>query len=202
MVDRVTLHNMHQDRDETVRSFGARLCGQAGICKFLIKCPSCDAEVNYTEAIMRDVLTRGIADPEIQLDLLGDKKQDMTLEDVFQFIEAKESGKRSASTLLDTHSVEAASSAYQKAKQVTIKDRNDPCSYCGKKGHGKPNSAPAHVRKTECAAYGHRCGHCNRDNYMESVCRSRNKPKRTSASSNNNENAVFDTLCTVHVSAQ
>uniref|UniRef100_A0A8C4Q621 Polyprotein n=1 Tax=Eptatretus burgeri TaxID=7764 RepID=A0A8C4Q621_EPTBU len=37
---------------------------------------------------------------------------------------------------------------------------------------------------------------------MESVYRRRNKPKRTSASSNNNENAVFDTLCTVHVSAQ
>ena len=89
MVDRVTLHNMHQDRDETVRSFGARRRGQAGICKFLIKCPRCDAEVNNTEAIMRDVLTRGIADPEIQLDVLGDKKQDMTLEDVFQFIEAK-----------------------------------------------------------------------------------------------------------------
>ena len=67
MVARVILHDMRQDRVETVRSFGARLRGQAGICKFLIKCPSCDADVNYTEAMMRDVLTRGIADPEIQL---------------------------------------------------------------------------------------------------------------------------------------
>ncbi|XP_021365018.1 uncharacterized protein LOC110457888 [Mizuhopecten yessoensis] len=33
MVARVTLHNMRQDRDETVRSYGARLKGQAGICK-------------------------------------------------------------------------------------------------------------------------------------------------------------------------
>ena len=57
----------------------------------------------------RDVLTRGIADAEIQLDLLGDKKQDMTLEEVFQFVEAKEAGKRSASRLIDSHSVEAAS---------------------------------------------------------------------------------------------
>ena len=35
MVARVTLHNMKQDRDETVRSFGAHLCGQAGVFKFL-----------------------------------------------------------------------------------------------------------------------------------------------------------------------
>ena len=79
MVARVALHNMRQDRDETVRSYGARLRGQADICKFLIKCPGCDANVNYTDAIMRDVLTRGISDPEIQLDLLGNKNQDMML---------------------------------------------------------------------------------------------------------------------------
>ena len=32
MVARITLHNMRQDRDETVRSFDARLCGHADIC--------------------------------------------------------------------------------------------------------------------------------------------------------------------------
>jgi len=35
MVARVALHNMRQERDETVRSFGARLQGQANICKFV-----------------------------------------------------------------------------------------------------------------------------------------------------------------------
>ena len=98
MVARVTLHNMKQDRDETVRAFGARLRGQADICKFSIKCQSCDNDVNYTESILKDVLTRGIEDPEIQLDLLGNPKQDMSLEQVFQLVEAKESGKRSATT--------------------------------------------------------------------------------------------------------
>ena len=73
MVARVQLHNMRQDRDETIRSFGARLRGQASVCKFLIKCPGCDADVNYTENILRDVVTRGLADSEIQLDLLGEK---------------------------------------------------------------------------------------------------------------------------------
>ena len=50
MVARVTLHNMSQGRDETVRSFCARLQGQTNICKFLVKCPGCSMIVNYTDA--------------------------------------------------------------------------------------------------------------------------------------------------------
>ena len=84
MVARATLHNMRQDRDEAIRSFGARIQGQAGICKHTIKCQreACNANTVYTDAILRDVLARGIADQEIQLDLLGDQNQDMSLEDV------------------------------------------------------------------------------------------------------------------------
>ena len=87
---------MRQDRDETIRSFGARIPGQAGVCKFSITCQNCQHDANYTEAILRDVLTRGMSDTEIQLDLLSDSNQDMTLEEAFKFIEAKEAGKRSA----------------------------------------------------------------------------------------------------------
>ena len=102
MVARVTLANMKQDREEPVRSFR----GQAGVCKYIIKCPSCATEVNYMECIVRDVVCCGIADPDIQLDVLGDKNQDMALEEMLRFIEAKESGKRSASRLLDSQGVE------------------------------------------------------------------------------------------------
>ena len=72
MVARVTLHEMRQDHPEPIRSFGARIQGQATICKFILPCASCSAEVNYTDQILRDVLVRGIADHEIQLDILGD----------------------------------------------------------------------------------------------------------------------------------
>ena len=119
MVARVQLHQMRQDRDEPIRRFGARLRGKAGICKFTMKCPSCKTDVNYTDAILCDVLTRGIADPDIQLDLLSDQNQNMTLEKVMQLIEAKESGKRSALQLLDTHGVEAARSSYRREKNMT-----------------------------------------------------------------------------------
>ena len=36
------------ESDEPVRGFGACLREQAGVCKFLIKCPGCDVDVNYT----------------------------------------------------------------------------------------------------------------------------------------------------------
>ena len=84
--------------------FGVRLSGQASVCKFVMTCPGC---TTYTEEILRVVFTRGIADAESQLDLLGDKNQDMKLE-VFQFVEAKEAGKRSTSRLLDSHAAETA----------------------------------------------------------------------------------------------
>ena len=74
MVARVQLHNMRQDNDETIRSFGARVRGQAGVFKYQIKCQNCDTEVSYTEQIIRDVITRGFADSEIQLDLTGRQK--------------------------------------------------------------------------------------------------------------------------------
>ena len=198
MVARVTLHNMRQDRDETVRSFGARLQGQANICKFIVKCPGCSEDVNYTEAIMRDVLSRGLADSEIQRDLLRDKKQDITLDEVFQFVETKEAGRRSASRLFDRESVNVAST-YKKAKQDSNKVDTELFSYCGTRGHGKQSKA--RICHTECPAFGHKCDHCKRDHHHESMCRSKDNikrpPRARQSRPSNHENAVFDALCTL-----
>ena len=202
MVARVTLHNMRQDRDEPIRAFGARLAGQAGVCRFTIRCPSgtCGQDVNYTNAILRDALIRGIADPDIQLDILSHKNQDMGLEDVLQIVEAKEAGKRSASRLLDTHTTDATSdslnansSRYKQSKRLAQQDKKDLCSYCGKAGHG--TRSPARLRKTECPAYGHKCQLCNRDHHLESVCRSKDRPLRRPRPDTGE--AVFDELCTL-----
>lgn len=196
MVARVTLNNMTQDREETVRSFGARLRGQAGVCKFLIPCPSCNHDVNYTDAILRDVLIRGLNDSDIQLDLLGDRNQSMTLEQTFQFVEAKESGKRSASKLLDSQGAEAASSTYRRnrnaARIVTKKTEKQEtaCTYCGKRGHGA--RATLQLRKKECPAYGQTCNNCRRMNHFEAVCRGKQKVTDTKTE---HESAVFDFLC-------
>ena len=199
MVARVSLHNMRQDRDEPVRNYSARLRGQAGVCKFSLTCPNCSHDVNYTEEIIRDVLCRGINDNDIQLDLLSDKNQNMNLEEVIQFVEAKESGKRSASRLIDSHNTVAASSSYRKSKQPDSKPQaRDPCGYCGKRGHGR--NAPARTRKQECPAYGQQCEHCNRYHHFESVCRSKNNsnaPKTQDQEKIDSGSAIFQALCTI-----
>lgn len=137
MVTQVQLHSMRQDQDKTIHSFGAHLSVQAGICNFWVKCFTSHTEVNYTENTLCGVLTQGIANNEIQLDLLGDKNQGMTLEDVFQFIEGKEAGKQSVGCLLQTQVAYAARIQYHPAQQQhELKYHkalnNKPCSYCGK----------------------------------------------------------------------
>lgn len=93
MVAMVTLHNMTQDRNKPIRAYGARLREQAIVCKFTQKCTGCDTNVDYIEAMIKDILCRGLEDTEIQMDLLGDRNQDMTLEQILRFVEAKEAGR-------------------------------------------------------------------------------------------------------------
>ncbi len=200
MVARVELHNMHQDRDEPVQNFAARLRGQTNICKFAAACPNCATDVNYTEQVLRDIVTRGLADHEIQLDLLGDKNQNMSFEEVIQFIEAKEAGKRSAGRLQEAQSLNAARSEYRKAKQDGLKSQHptnkETCYYCGQNGHGK--RAPKSIRKNSCPAYGKTCGHCGRPNHIEAVCLQKKKPKPPPPQHghpNDQEGTIFNSLC-------
>ncbi|CAB4033724.1 Transposon Ty3-I Gag-Pol poly [Paramuricea clavata] len=199
MVARVELHNMQQDRDEPIRHFEARLRGQANICKFTIPCPTCTVDLNYTEQILRDIVTRGLADHEIQLDLLGDKNQDMSLEEVIQFIEGKEAGKRSAGRLQEAQSLNATPSQYYEAKRDGLKSQHlttkDTCYYCGQNGHGK--RASKSIRKHSCPAYGKTCGHCGRPNHIETVCLQKMKPKPPlpPKANNDQEGAIFESLC-------
>ena len=166
MVARVTLHNMRQGRDEPVRAFGARLRGQTCVCKFIQQCPSCEADVDYTEAMIKDVLCRGLEDSEIQMDLLENKNQDMTLEQDLGFVEAKEAGKRLASCLLPQATDAVARSSYRKQKKAPPKDQ-ETCTYCGTKEHGQ--NPPTRVRRKECPAFGTKCNYCDKDHHFEKM---------------------------------
>ena len=210
MVARAALYAMHQYRDEPVRTFAARARGQARTCKITQDCPQCSTAVDFTDTMIRDVVTRGLDDQEIQQDLLGDMNQEPCLEEVIQFVESKESGKRSAIRLLDSHAV-GAISRYNRSKMDEIKasnstqfarraaainrpnsDPREPCHYCGKRGHGK--RALPQVRAAECPAYGHECKHCHKRDHFESVCRSRSARREDSR---DNTEATFQSLCAV-----
>ena len=175
MVARVQLHNMVQDHDEPVRTFAARLRGQAAVCKFSVPCPAdgCPQVVRYEDEVIRDTLARGLGDRDIQLDLLGAQGQtQMSLEETIRFVEAREAGKRSAQTLGQSHGAAAARSQYRRAKTVPQQrkppDTADICQYCGRSGHGV--KAPVSVRAASCPAYRSQCRHCRRRGHFTDAC--------------------------------
>ena len=166
--------------------------------------------MDFTDTLIRDVVTRGLDDQEIQQDLLGDRKQEPCLEEVIKLVESKESGKRSAIRLLDYHAV-GAISRYHSPNKDEIKasnstqfsrraaaisrpnsDPHEPCHCCGKRGQGK-RALPL-VRATECPAYGHECKHCHKRDHFESVCGGKSAGREDSK---DNTEAVFQSLCAV-----
>ena len=132
--------------------------------------------------ILRDVLIRGISDPDIRLDIF----QDMSLEQAFQFVEAKKAGKRSASKPTDNVDVSGLrNSSYRRSKKQhhdTLptnggsNPRQDPKSFfCGTTGHGaKP---PREFCQGKCRAYNKTCSFCNT---TSNRCASKQSPTATS----------------------
>jgi hypothetical protein len=76
-VARVALSRMMQDRGEPIRAFAVRLHGQAEVCKFTKKCVGCDQICDQGEERVADQLCVGLADAEIQEDLLKHPDQNM-----------------------------------------------------------------------------------------------------------------------------
>ena len=195
MVARLQLQQMHQDRDEPARAFAARIKGQASVCQFDVKC-ECSKSVSYSEQMIRDTLIVGLADDDIRLDVLGQSDQEMSLDKTIRFIEAKESGKRSAvrinhnPTVTVPSAINAASSTYRQMEKKRLTGQSRPserkCGYCGKHGHGTRKQD----RINSCSAYGHVCTNCSIPHHHESVCR---KPKQSSDSTT----AIFESLCAI-----
>ena len=86
---------MPQDRDEPVQSFSAQLRGQANVYKSLIICSSCslDSAMSILCFVMHSFVVS--TKTKIRLGILSEQNQEMTLEQVLQFVEAKKAGKRS-----------------------------------------------------------------------------------------------------------
>ena len=131
MVARVQLQQMRQDRDEPVRAFAfaARLRGQASVCNYKKDC-TCSLVVDFSDIMVRDTLIRGLEGEEIRLDVLGQPKQDISLEKVLWYVEAKESGKRSAGRLLEgdtttTTTIAAAASSYKRREKSKVQPRDN-----------------------------------------------------------------------------
>ena len=170
MVARVQLHNMKQDRDKTICSFGARLRRQASICKFIIKCPTCEVDVNYTWPCRQWNSAGPIRWQEPRYGIRrslsirwSERGWQMVCRAPFRYPRGQ-----------------CIRSQYRRGQQEELKqckaaNNNEPCTYCRRQGHSK--NAPPKVRKTGCPAYGVLCDHCNRPNHFETVFCSKTKPR-------------------------
>ena len=88
--------------------------------------------------MVRDALIRGLDDEEIRLDILGESRQDLSLGDTLSYVEAKESGKRSASHLIGDSSINAAAVVSSYKRQGKVEHRATQ-----RKARGHPHVATA-----------------------------------------------------------
>ena len=72
-----------------MRTFCARLMGQANTCEYAVKCPGCQIVVDYTHQIVYDCVTRGLSDDDIRLDILSNENQDMEMDTLVAYIKVK-----------------------------------------------------------------------------------------------------------------
>ena len=101
----------------------------------------------------------------------------MKLEEMYKFVESKESGKRSVDKLTQALGANAMRTAKKKnllaKKNPPVEDppqrhrinTDEVCSYCGQRGLGK--KATLAIRKTACPAYGTKCQKCNKSNHYK-----------------------------------
>ena len=109
---RAELFQMRQERDESFRSYAARVRGKAETCSYTTKC-TCELTINFTDIIVRDVLIAGIADLDIRREILGiDSVLDKSLTDVITLVESREMARNA----LPTSSSLDAMSAFKKSK--------------------------------------------------------------------------------------
>ena len=121
-VNRVKLNTLKQDKGEPIRRFAGRIRSLATVSEYAVKCGSCKTEVSYTDEVIKDQVISGIADHEIQKDVLSHEKiKDLSLESLLIFIEGKEAGHTSLN-LMSGQTIPEVSKVETKEKK---------CRYCG-----------------------------------------------------------------------
>ena len=152
----------------------------------------CGHIVDHSESRVSDQLCIGMADPDIQQDLMEEATKRMTVEQTLRFVEKKATGKRAAIALKapttpSTNALdegadreEAVNSAYKRQQQQRQQSHipkpaappkttdKGTCNFCGRQGHG--TSSRTAIRKAQCPAYGKTCQSCGRPNHYTKLC--------------------------------
>ena len=202
LINVVNFLEMTQSHEEAVGSFAARLKGQAAVCNFTIECSSssCNTTTTYAEKMIVHQLTRGLADPSIQEEILAQAAQtpDMDLSTTQKLVEAKETGKRSGNLIAGGGGINRLSD--RPGGRGRIRSTSEPpddskCAWCNQTGHGR--RASKEVRQSKCRAFGATCKQCNKKDHFKVVCRSKSDKTPAMNSITNKVNQMEDvgTFC-------
>ena len=142
---RTELMQMRKMRDESFRSYAARVRGKADTCAFSVDC-SCGLKVNYTDHMIRDTLLNEISDFDIRREILRTTDILTTaVNDVIALVESK----KMARNAIPAHDVSVVS-AFRRQKVTTISkncrsssrnpspanpSKQSPCLICKKQFH-------------------------------------------------------------------
>ena len=207
LVNVVEFLAMCQDTDEPVSAFLSRLRGQAKVCEFNVEC-TCKKNISYTDPMITHQLIRGLENPATQEKVLAlaatEKKEDLTLSKIAEFVEAQETGINSSKLLGGNASINRLSE-FQKNKmrdrsstlpakitEVENTDDGSKCEYCGKLGHGR--KADLVTRKNKCPAWGQKCSKCQKRGHFATVCKSRIRERGTNNSADVEETNQIDSF--------
>ena len=132
LVHRIRISKMTQAPGTPIRNFLAALKGQAALCQYTVNCrePDCEHTFDYSGEIIKDNLIRGIADPEILSDVLGDSKTDRTLEQTVDFIAQKEQGRATRAAVGESTSAMSQNNAYKPRQNTPQSSGNSEQSKC------------------------------------------------------------------------
>ena len=109
---RTDLLQLRQERDEPFRAFAAKVRGKAETCTYSTPC-TCGLSVDYTDAIIRDVILNGLYDDDIRREVLGTTKiLEKPINEVIALVESKEMARNA----LPSPSISALSSLQQQRK--------------------------------------------------------------------------------------
>ena len=140
-VRRSNLLSTRQSHGESFREFYANVKAAASTCNFKVKCPNTCCNnlplVDYTSNVIKDIVVLGIADADIQKDVLAweelDAKNDL---EVVAFIESKELARNawvsSQSSAAAASSNAAAISSYRRDKNHVDKSLDSKLAMRGK----------------------------------------------------------------------
>ena len=161
-VNRVKLSTLKQDKGEPIRKFAGRVRSLAAVNGYSVKCTGaeCGQDVSYTEPVIMDQLIAGLADGEIQKDVLSHTEADTwDLEKLLKYVEGKESGL--SSQVLMSGSGGGAVGVVKPAQRRAQGQGQKACFSCGEKHPRGPGN---------CKAAGVSCDYCGKIGHLSKVC--------------------------------